>query len=168
MNKIQKAEIVAQLSGTFLDNAVVIVLRNHGLSVFEANELRKLAKSIEGNYVVVKNKLAQRALKGSKIEALSSFFSGPTAIACANDPVAVSKLLASFSKKNEKLEILGGIMSSNPLSASDVKQLALLPSMDELRAKIVGLINAPATKVARLLKAPATKVCIVIQAHSNK
>lgn len=168
VNKQKKVQLVSDIRSILNSNGVVIITKNHGLTVAEAKSLRKKIKAASGGMMVAKNTLIKLALEGTQFEKLSSEMTGPTAITYSNDPVGVSKVVTEFVKENEKLELCSGAMNGTLLSKEDVISLSSLPSMDELRGKIVGLIMAPATKIAQVLQAPAGQLARVISAYSNK
>lgn len=169
MDKNKKVEQVTMLKEVFTSTGVVIITRNHGLTVNKASALRKKMKSVSAEYKVAKNNLARIALEGSKYVKLKELLVGPTSISYSNDPVALAKVIAEFAKENEeKFEIVGGMMLENVMSVNEIKQLATLPSLDELRGKIIGLLQAPATKVACVLQAPVSQVARVIDAYAKK
>ena len=168
MDRSQKAESVAQLNAVFNEVGVVVVTRNLGLSVKQSTDLRAKMRDAGGTYKVAKNRLAKLALKDTPYQGLEEYLTGPTALAWSTDPVAAAKAAVDFAKTNDKLEIVGGAMGSTQLNAEGVKALASMPSLDELRAKIVGLVNAPATKVAQLANAPAAKLARVFGAYAAK
>ena len=168
MDRSQKAESVAALNAVFNEVGVVVVTRNLGLSVAQSTDLRTKMRDAGASYKVAKNRLAKLALKDTQYEGLEEYLTGPTALAWSTDPVAAAKAAVDFAKTNDKLEIVGGAMGSTQLNAEGVKALASMPSLDELRAKIVGLVNAPATKVAQLVNAPAAKLARVFGAYGAK
>ena len=168
MDRSQKAESVASLNAVFNEVGVVVVTRNLGLSVGQSTALRGKMRDAGASYKVAKNRLAKLALKDTQYEGLEEYLTGPTALAWSTDPVAAAKAAVDFAKTNDKLEIVGGAMGSTQLNAEGVKALASMPSLDELRAKIVGLVNAPATKVAQLVNAPAAKLARVFGAYGAK
>jgi large subunit ribosomal protein L10 len=168
MDRSQKAESVASLNAVFNEVSVVVVTRNLGLSVGQSTDLRSKMRDAGASYKVAKNRLAKLAIKDTQYEGLEDFLTGPTALAWSTDPVAAAKAAVDFAKTNDKLEIVGGAMGSTVLDAAGVKALASMPSLDELRAKIVGLVNAPATKVATLVNAPASKLARVFGAYGAK
>lgn len=165
MDRSQKTEAVAELNRTFNEVAVVVVTRNLGLTVAQATDLRNKAREAGATYKVAKNRLAKIALDGTDYESLADLLVGPTALATSEDPVAAAKVVVDFAKTTDKLEVVGGAMGSTVLDADGVKALASLPSLDELRAKIVGLVQAPATKVATLTQEPAAKLARVFGAY---
>lgn len=168
MDRSQKAESVASLNAVFNEVGVVVVTRNLGLSVGQSTDLRSKMRDAGASYKVAKNRLAKLAIKDTAYEGLDEFLTGPTALAWSTDPVAAAKAAVDFAKTNEKLEIVGGAMGATVLDAAGVKALASMPSLDELRGKIVGLVNAPATKVAQLVNAPAAKLARVFGAYGAK
>ena len=168
MDRSQKTDAVAQLNAVFNEAGVVVVTRNLGLSVAQSTDLRTKMRDAGASYKVAKNRLAKLALKNTQYEGLEEYLTGPTALAWSTDPVAAAKAAVDFAKTNDKLEIVGGAMGSTQLDAAGVKALASMPSLDELRAKIVGLVNAPATKVAQLVNAPAAKLARVFGAYGAK
>jgi large subunit ribosomal protein L10 len=168
MDRAQKSETVAELNRTFAETSVVIVTRNLGLSVAQSTELRSKMRAAGARYKVAKNRLARIAIEGTPYTSLSSLLNGPTALSTSADPVAPAKVVVDFARTNDKLEIVGGAMGETLLDAAGVKALATLPSLDELRAKIVGLIVAPATKLATITQAPAAQIARVLSAHAEK
>lgn len=168
MNRSEKAEAIAELNQTFKDANLVVVTRQSGLTVAEVTDLRRKIRAAGASYKVTKNRLTLRALEGTAFKALGTLFSGPTAIAYSEDPVAAAKVVAAFAKDNEKLTIVGGALGENVLDVAGVQALATLPSLDALRGKIIGLLQAPATKVAVVLQAPAGQVARVFGAYGAK
>ena len=168
MDRSQKAESVASLNAVFTEAGVVVVTRNLGLTVAQSTDLRGKMRAAGASYKVAKNRLAKLALKETKYEGLEDFLAGPTALATSADPVAAAKAVVDFAKTNDKLEIVGGSMGGQLLDQAGVKALASMPSLDELRAKLIGLVNAPATKVAQLVNAPAGKLARVFGAYAAK
>ena len=169
MNRAEKAESVASLKEVFKASKVVVVAHYSGLSVAQLQNLRKQMKLAGAQVKVAKNRLAKIALDGSDAASIAPLLKGPTLIAYSEaDPVAAPKVATDFAKANEQFVILGGAMGKTALDVNGVKQLASLPSLDELRAKLVGLVQAPATKIAQVVIAPAAKVARVIQAHASK
>lgn len=166
MDRSQKADAVAELSEVFNEVAVVVVTRNLGMSVAQSTALRTKMRDAGATYKVAKNRLAKLALNDTAYTGLDEFLSGPTGLAWSTDPVAAAKAAVDFAKTNDKLEIVGGSMGSQVLDAEGVKALASMPSLDELRAKLVGLVNAPATKVVQLVNAPASKLARVFGAYA--
>lgn len=168
MNRSEKAEAIAELNQTFKGANLVVVTRQTGLTVAEVTDLRRKIRAAGASYKVTKNRLTLRALEGTSFKALGSLFSGPTAIAYSEDPVAAAKVVAAFAKNNEKLTIVGGALGENVLDVAGVQALATLPSLDALRGKIIGLLQAPATKVAGVLQAPAGQLARVFGAYGAK
>jgi len=168
VDKTQKAEVVEDLNGVFANAGSVVVAHYTGLTVAELNDLRARMRAAGASFRVAKNRLAVRALKGTPIEGITDLFKGPTGIAVSNDPVAAAKVSAAYAKDNDKLVILGGSVGTTTLDANGVKALATLPSLDELRGKIVGLLVAPATKIAGVVQAPAGQLARVLAAYSKK
>ena len=168
MDRTQKAEVVDTLNGLFGDAGSVVVAHYSGMTVAQMGELRARMRAAGASFKVAKNRLVVRALQGTAAEGIAHLFKGPTGIAISKDPVAASRVAVAYAKENEKLVILGGVVGSTALDANGVKALAELPSLDELRGKIVGLLQAPATKLAGLLAAPAGQLARVIGAYSTK
>jgi large subunit ribosomal protein L10 len=168
VDRAEKKELVATLNGVFKATNVVVVAHYSGLTVAQMQILRKQMKLAGASVKVAKNRLAKIALEGTDVAAIAPLLKGPTVIAFSNDPVAAPKVAVDFAKANEQFVILGGSMGKTALNLDGVKALAALPSLDELRAKIVGLIQAPATKIAQVLNAPASKVARVVQAYASK
>ena len=168
MDRSQKTDAVAQLNAVFNEVGVVVVTRNLGLTVDQSTDLRNKMRDAGASYKVAKNRLAKLALKDTDYADLEDFLNGPTGLAWSEDPVAAAKAAVDFAKSNDKLEIVGGSMGSQVLDAEGVKALASMPSLDELRGKIVGLVNAPATKVVQLVNAPAAKLARVFGAYAAK
>ncbi len=168
MDRSQKTESVAQLNAVFNEVGVVVITRNLGLSVAQSTDLRAKMRDAGASYKVAKNRLARLALKETQYEGLEDYLSGPTALAYSVDPVAAAKAAVDFAKTNDKLEIVGGSMGGQLLDEAGIKALASMPSLDELRGKLVGLINAPATKIAQVVNAPAAKLARVFGAYGAK
>jgi len=168
MDRSQKADAVAQLNAVFNEVGVVVVTRNLGLTVDQSTDLRTKMRDAGASYKVAKNRLAKLALKDTDYVGIDEFLTGPTALAWSEDPVAAAKAAVDFAKSNDKLEIVGGSMGAQVLDEAGVRSLASMPSLDELRGTIVGLVNAPATKVARLMNAPANKLARVFGAYAAK
>lgn len=168
MNRGDKAALVETLRGVFTKTNAVVVTHHNGMTVAEMSNLRRQVGAAGGAFRVTKNRIAKIALEGTPFASLQDLFKGPTAIATSIDPVAAAKATVQYAKGNQKLVILGGAMGPKLLDKAGVKALAELPSLDELRAKIVGLLQAPATKVAGVLQAPAGQLARVIKAYANK
>lgn len=165
MDRAQKEAFIASLNGVFKSAGVVVVTHYIGLTVPEITDLRVRMNAAGGQFRVTKNRLTKIALEGTPCASLVDLFSGPTAIGYSEDPVAAPKVIANFAKDNDKLVILGGAMGEEVLDAGRVETLASLPSLDELRGKIVGLVQAPATKVAGVVQAPGGQLARVIAAY---
>jgi len=168
MDRSQKAEAVASLNAVFAEAGVVVVTRNLGLSVAQSTQLRAKMRDAGASYKVAKNRLAKLALKDTGYEGLEEYLTGPTAIATSADPVAAAKAAVDFAKTNDRLEIVGGSMGGQLLDQKGIQALASLPSLDQLRGTLVGLLNAPATKIAQLSTAPAAKLARVFGAYAAK
>jgi large subunit ribosomal protein L10 len=168
VERAAKKEAVEQLNAVFKATGVAVVAHYSGLTVAQMQKLRTQMKQAGASVKVSKNRLTKIALEGTDVAAIGSLLKGPTVIATSNDPVAAPKVAIEFAKTNEKFVILGGSMGKTVLNVDSVKALASLPSLDELRAKLVGLLVAPATKLAQLSNAPAAKLARVIQAHASK
>lgn len=168
MNRSEKTDTVAALNATFNEAAVVVVTRNLGLTVAQSTDLRLKMRDAGAGYKVAKNRLAKIALNDTQYESLSDLLTGPTALATSGDPVAAAKVAVEFAKTNDKLEIVGGAMGSTVLDVEGVKALASMPSLDELRAKLIGLVQAPATKVVQVISAPAGQLARVFGAYAAK
>jgi len=168
VEKAKKAEVVEELSSVFAKSGSVVVAHYTGMTVAQMSDLRSRMRANGASFKVAKNRLAMRALKGTPAEGISHLFKGPTGIAYSEDPIAASKTAVAYAKDNDKLVILGGSMGATMLDANGVKALAELPSLDELRGKIIGLLQAPATKIAGLLQAPGGQLARVISAYSKK
>ena len=168
MDRAQKPIVVEELNRVFNEVNVVVVTRNLGLTVAQSTALRLKMRDGGATYKVTKNSLAKIATKGTVYESLSDLLTGPIALASSIDPVAAAKIVVEFAKTNDKLEIVGGAMGSTVLDVNGVKALATMPSLDELRAKIVGLVQAPATKVVQIVQAPAGQLARVFGAYAAK
>ena len=166
MNRKQKKELVESLHKTFLNSQSVIVTHINGLTVSETTNLRSSMRVSNCKFKVTKNKITRLALKDTKYQHMDEMFRGPTAIGSSKDPVMAAKVLVNFANENEKLVIIGGGLEDKSLSKEDVVALAKLPSLNDLRGKLVGLIRAPASKIARLTKEPASKVFRTISQKS--
>lgn len=168
MEKALKHQVVEELKQVFASTDIVIVTQNVGLTVEHSRALRRKIRESNSSFRVAKNSLVKLALKGSKYEELTKLMTGPTAIAYSADPVAAAKAVDEFAKANEKLKISGGVMGDIFLTPAQIKQLAELPSLDQLRGKIVGLLQAPASKIAALMQAPGLQLVRVVDAHAKK
>ena len=168
MDKAEKAVVVEDLNKVFADSGSVVVAHYTGMTVSEMGDLRARMRAAGASFRVAKNRLAMRALQGTAVESIAHLFKGPTGIAFSKDPVAASKVAVAYAKDNAKLIILGGTVGEKALDAGGVKALAELPSLDQLRGKIAGLLQAPATKLAGLLQAPGAQLARVVAAYSKK
>ena len=168
MDRAAKSELVTTLNGVFSETAVVVVAHYKGLTVADMQKLRAQMKQAGATVKVAKNRLASIALEGTDVASIKPLLKGPTLIAYSSDPVAAPKVAVDFAKANDKLVILGGAMGKTSLDPNGVRSLATLPSLDELRGKLVGLIQAPATKLAQLANAPAAKLARVFGAYAAK
>jgi large subunit ribosomal protein L10 len=168
VDRSQKKELVESLHGKLKDAGVVVVTRQAGLTVAEVTELRRKMRAAGASFKVAKNRLTRRALDGTKFQHLGPSLKGPTAIAYSTDPVAAAKIAVEYAAKNEKLTIVAGGLGERALDVAAVKALATLPSLPEMRAKFLGLLNAPATRLATVIGAPAAQVARVIGAYAKK
>jgi large subunit ribosomal protein L10 len=168
VDRAAKRELVGTLNDVFSNTSVVVVAHYKGLTVADMQKLRAQMKQAGATVKVAKNRLAKIALEGTDVASISDLMKGPTLIAYSGDPVVAPKVAVDFAKANEKLVILGGAMGKTALNPDAVKALATLPSLDELRAKLVGLIQAPATKVAQVVNAPAAKLARVFGAYAKR
>lgn len=168
MERVQKQALTDSLHQDLAETVCVVVTHQTGLSVAEVTQLRRQMRSAGARYRVTKNRLARRALEGTPFAALAPLFAGPTAIAFSRDPVAAAKTAVDYANRNTKLTIIGGGLSGRLLDEAGVKALATLPSLDELRGKIIGLINAPATKLAALLQTPGGQLARLLAAYADK
>lgn len=166
--KAQKQAWIDETGKQMQEASIVLVAHYKGLSVAEMTDLRANVRKAGAGFKVTKNLLAKRAAVGTSYEKVVDLFKGPTAIAYANDPVAAAKALSEFAKKNDKLVLVGGAFGETVLDKAGIQQLATLPSLDELRGKIIGLLQAPATKVAGVLAAPAGQLARVFNAYATK
>jgi large subunit ribosomal protein L10 len=167
MARSAKPEWIASANELFGGAEIVIVTHYKGLSVKEMSDLRAKVRAAGASFKVTKNRLTKLALKETQYEGLSDMFTGPTAVAFSSDPVAAAKVIAEFAKGNEKLVLLGGAFGQHTLDEAAIKQLATMPSLDELRGKIVALLNTPATRVAAVLQAPAGQLARVMGAYGS-
>jgi len=168
VDRADKKEAVVALHDLFTKTSVVVVAQYSGLTVAQMQRLRKQMKQAGAKVQVAKNRLAQIALKGTDVASIGPLLKGPTLLAYSSDPVAAAKAAVAFAKDHEKFVVLGGAMGKTALDPRGVAALATLPSLDELRATLIGLIMAPATKLAQLANAPAAKVARVISAYASK
>ena len=168
MDRSQKAESVAFLSGVFNEAGAVVITRNLGMTVAQSTALRVKMRDAGASFKVSKNRLAKLAIADTDYAGIGDMLTGPVALATSVDPVAAAKIAVEFAKTNDKLEIVGGAMGSQVLDADGIKALASMPSLDELRAKLIGLVQAPATKIAQLTTAPAGKLARVFGAYAKE
>ena len=168
MDRAQKQKLVESLQEDLVSTACVVVTHQSGMNVAEATQLRQQVRSAGASFRVTKNRLAKRALTGTPFEHLTPLFSGPTAIAFSRDPVAAAKVVVQYANRNDKLTIVGGGLAGQQIDAAGVRELAGLPTLDELRGKLVGLLQAPAARIARVLQAPAGQVARVFAAYAEK
>ncbi|MGO1120729.1 50S ribosomal protein L10 [Rhodovibrionaceae bacterium A322] len=168
MDRSEKEILINALQERFSTAEAVVVTRQSGMTVAESTELRTQVREAGSTHQVAKNRLVKLALKGTKFEALAPLFTGPTAITVSDDPVSAAKVTVDYAKKNDKLTIVGGAMGETVLDVAGVTALATMPSLDELRGKLVGLLNAPATKVAGVVQAPAGQLARLLSAYSER
>lgn len=168
MDKQEKHSFVASLRSDLSGAGIIVVTRQSGLTVGESSKLRSEMRKVGGRFKVAKNTLVKRAFADSAYDALSGELKGPVALAYSEDPIAAAKVAVDFAKGNEKLQVVCGMMGDKFLSHNDVVTLAKLPSLNELRGKIIGVLQAPASKIVGVLQAPAAQVARVISAYSNK
>lgn len=168
MDRSQKADTVAQLNAVLKEVSVVVVTRNLGMTVDQSTALRTKMRDAGASYKVTKNRLAKLALNDTDYTGIEDLLTGPIGLAWSADPVAAAKAAVDFAKTNDKLEIVGGSMGATVLDEAGIKALASMPSLDELRGKIVGLVNAPATKIVRTINEPASLIARVVGAFAAK
>lgn len=168
MNRAQKAEAVAELQKTFGEVESIVVTQNAGLTAGQATELRVQMRNAGVSYKVSKNRLVLRALEGTRFEGIGSMLKGPVGLATSNDPVAAAKVAAEFAKGNDKLIIVGGALGEKVLDFAGVDALSKLPSLDEMRASLLAMIQTPATRLAVLAQAPASQLARVTKAYADK
>ncbi len=168
MNKEQKKQYIEDMTTQFDKSDAVIVAHYQGLTVSQLDDLRRKMREHGIKFKITKNKITKLALEKTRCKELSSLFSGPTAVALSQDAITSAKILTNFSKENENLKILGGIMGGDILDVAGVKNVATLPSLEEARAKIVGILRSPAQKIASILLAPASKIAILALEKSKK
>ncbi|WP_448952959.1 50S ribosomal protein L10 [Labrys neptuniae] len=168
MERAEKQEFIGFLQEVFTTTGVVVVAHYSGLTVAQMQNLRKQMKQAGATVKVAKNRLAKIALDGTDVASIAPLMKGPTLIAYSSDPVAAPKVAVDFAKAHDKFVILGGAMGKTSLNQDGVKALATLPSLDELRAKLIGLIQAPATKIAQVVNAPAAKLARVFGAYAKQ
>jgi large subunit ribosomal protein L10 len=168
MDRAEKAASIEELKGVFDEAGAVVFAHYAGLTVAEMTGLRIKLADAGAKLKVVKNRLAKIALEGKPGEEAGAMLKGPTAIMYAPDPVSAAKIASEYAKTNDKLVVIGGVMGATALNADGVKALATLPSLDELRGKIIGVIQAPAQKIAAVVQAPAAQLARVVQAYADK
>ena len=168
MNKVKKQEYIKEMSTQFDKSEAIIVTHYQGLTVSQLDDLRKKMREHGIIFKVTKNRITKLALEKTRCKDLSNLFTGPTAVALSEDAITSAKILTNFSKENQNLKILGGIMGNDILDVAGVKNVATLPSLDEARAKIVGILRSPAQKIASILLAPASKIAILALEKSKK
>ena len=168
MNRAQKQAAIESANAKLNSAAIALVVHNNGLTVAQISELRKNLRAAGAEFKISKNRLTKIAAKGTPLEAIAELLKGPSAIATSADPVSVAKGIVDFAKTNEKLVIVGGVYGAQKLDAKAIDALAKLPSLDELRAKLVGMLQTPATRIAAVLQAPAGQTARVIGAYSKK
>ncbi|HKM63557.1 MAG TPA: 50S ribosomal protein L10 [Acidisphaera sp.] len=167
MDRTEKTAFVASLAAVFAETSMVVVSHNKGLTVAEVTDLRRRMRAAGATFKVAKNRLATLALDGTRFDGIKPMLKGPTALAWSTDPVAVAKTAVEFARTNEKFVLLGGALGTQTLNADGVKALAELPSLDELRARLVGMIQTPATRIAGVLQAPAGQLARVFGAYAK-
>lgn len=168
MDRSEKTQVVESLRDTLSEAAAVVVTQQSGLTVAEVTELRRRMRAAGAGFKVTKNRLARLAIAGTKFEGLGPMLTGPTAIALSTDPVAAAKVVVEYAKQNEKLKIVGGAFGSQVLDVDGVKALASLPSLEELRGKIVGILQTPAARMVGVLQAPGGQVARVLAAYARQ
>ena len=168
MDRTEKREFVASLGQVFAETSMIVVTQSKGLTVAEVSDLRRKMRASGSTYKVAKNRLAVLALEGSRFDGIKSMLKGPTALAWSQDPVAVAKTAVDYAKANEKFVVIGGALGAQMLNADGIKALADLPSLDTLRARLVGMIQTPATRIAGVLAAPAGQLARVLGAYARK
>jgi large subunit ribosomal protein L10 len=168
VDRAAKRELVATLSGVLNETSVVVVAHYAGLTVAQMSALRRQMRQAGASLRVAKNRLVRIALDGTDVASIAPLLKGPTVLAYSADPVAAAKVAVDFARTNDKFVILGGALGANALNPDGVKALASMPSLDELRARLVGVLKAPATKVAQIASAPASQLARVLQAYAEK
>lgn len=168
MDRTEKREFVASLATVFAETSFVLVAQNKGLTAADVSELRRRMRAAGATYKVAKNRLATLALEGTRFDGVKPLLKGPTALAWSTDPVAVAKTAVEFAKTNDKFVVLGGALGTQTLDVAGIKALAELPSLETLRAQLVGLIQTPATRIAGILQAPGGQVARVLAAYAKK
>lgn len=168
MDRSEKEQLVSSLRQDLAKSSLVIVAQQTGLTVAQVSDLRRQMREAGAQYKVAKNTLARLAIAGTENEPMTSFLSGPTALAYSKDPVAAAKVTIKFANANDKFKVVGGTLDGRLLSAKDIEFLSKLPSLDQLRAKIIGTISTPAARVVGVLQAPAGQLARVFSAYGNK
>lgn len=168
MDRAAKKELVETLSGVFSETSLVVVGHYSGLKVSEITDLRRQMRAAGASFKVSKNRLTKLALQGTKFEGLADLMKGPTAIAYSTDPVAAAKVAVDYAKKNDKFVLKGAVMGGQQLDVEGIKALATLPSLDELRARLLGMIQTPASRIASVLQAPGGQLARVLSAYAKK
>jgi len=168
VDRSEKQQLISSLHQTLKTAELVVITQQSGLTVAEATNLRRQMRQAGAGYKVTKNRLARLALDGTQFEGLKSMFTGPTAIAYSKDPVAAAKVAVTYANSNNKLKIVGGAMGGQVLDPNGIKALATLPSLNELRAKIIGVISTPAQRIAAVLQAPGSQLARVLKAYASK
>jgi len=168
VDRAAKEKLVATLGGVFNDAGVIVVAHNDGLTVTQMNDLRGKMAEAGGSVKVAKNRLVKLALEGTDAEGIKDLFVGPTVLAFSPDPVAAPKVVSDFAKANKQVVVLGGAMGTTVLDEASIKTLAELPSLDELRAKLIAMIQTPATRIAGVVQAPAGQLARVMGAYASK
>jgi len=168
MNRAEKQALIENVNGTLNKADIALVVHNNGLTVAQMTQLRRNMRAVGAEFRVAKNRLVKLAVKDTKFEGIADLFKGPSAIATSSDPVSVAKSLVDFAKTHDKLVIIGGAFGDQKLDVKAVEALAKLPSLNELRARLVGMLQTPATRIACILQAPGSGVARVISAHSQK
>jgi len=168
VDRTEKREFVASLGLVFAETSMVVVTQNKGLTVAEVSDLRRKMRASGSTYKVAKNRLAVLALDGTRFDGIKPMLKGPTALAWSQDPVAVAKAAVDYAKTNEKFVVIGGALGTQMLNADGIKALADLPSLDALRARLVGMIQTPGTRIAGVLAAPAGQLARVFGAYAKK
>lgn len=167
MDRSQKQELVTEMREKLLGAKAVVVVQQKGLTVEEVTGLRRSMRAAGAEFKVLKNTLAQRAIQGTDLGGIESLLVGPTALAFSQDPIGASKIVVNFADKNDKLAVIGGYLDGRVLTSHEVKALAKLPSLDELRAKLLGLLTAPATRIATYTREPAAMLARVIGSYAR-
>jgi large subunit ribosomal protein L10 len=168
VDRAEKQELITKLNVLFQDTGVLVVAHYAGMTVAQMTDLRRRMREAGGHVKVAKNRLIKLALQGTPASGIADLFVGPTCMAYSKDPIAAAKVAVAYAKTNDKLIIIGGTMGTTKLDAKGIKALAELPSLDELRARIVGVINAPASKLVRTINEPGAALARVLQAHADK